>query len=92
MAILYLVVALVGALVAVFAIQNINPVVIRFLGWQMEGALSLVVLLSILLGIVLTSLVGFVPHWKLRAKIRQLENRVAQLSVVGTEQTERTRQ
>src|SRR5262249_14865741 len=75
--VVYLLVALVGAVIAVFAIQNIGPVVIRFLGWQIEGALSLVVLLSVLLGIVLASLIGVVPHWRLRARIRQLENRVA---------------
>lgn len=81
MASLYLLVAVIGALIAVFAVQNINPVVIRFLGWQREAALSLVILVSILLGIILTSLVGLVPHWKLRSKIRQLENQVAQRSL-----------
>ena len=90
MTVVYLLVALVGAAIAVFAIQNISPVVIRFMGWQIEGALSLVVLLSILVGIVLTSLIGLVPHWRLRAKIRQLENRLARLS--ATEQQQRADQ
>ncbi|HEV8436705.1 MAG TPA: LapA family protein [Methylomirabilota bacterium] len=76
---MYLLLVLVGAAVAVFAVQNISPVVIRFLGWQIEGALSLVVLLSILVGIVLTSLVGLIRHWRLRSRIRQLENRLARL-------------
>jgi lipopolysaccharide assembly protein A len=92
MAVLYLLVAVVGALIAVFAIQNINPVPIRFLGWHIESALSLVVLLSVLLGIVLTSLVGLIPHWKLRSRIRQLENRIAQLSVAEPTRAEGTRQ
>jgi uncharacterized integral membrane protein len=78
MGIVYLLVAVLGAAIAVFGIQNLNPVVIRFLGWRLEGALSLVVLLSVLAGIVLTSLCGLVPHWKLRSRIRQLENRLAQ--------------
>ena len=78
MGVAYLLVAVLGATIAVFAIQNLNPVVIRFLGWRIEGALSLVVLLSILVGIVLTSLCGLVPHWKLRSRIRQLEQRLAQ--------------
>jgi lipopolysaccharide assembly protein A len=92
MASLYLLVALIGALIAVFAVQNINPVAIRFLGWQREAALSLVILLSILLGIILTSLIGLIPHWKLRSKIRQLENRVAQLSISDREGPAGTRQ
>jgi lipopolysaccharide assembly protein A len=92
MASLYLLVAVIGALIAVFAVQNINPVVIRFLGWQREAALSLVILLSILLGIILTSLVGLVPHWKLRSKIRQLENQVAQRAPSEREGPAGTRQ
>ena len=79
MTVVYLLVALIGAAIALFAIQNINPVVVRFLGWQIETALSLVVLLSIVIGIVLASLVGLVRHWKLRSRIRQLESRLAQL-------------
>jgi uncharacterized integral membrane protein len=75
----YLLMALLGAAAAVFAVQNIDPVVIRFLVWRIEGTpLSLVIMLSIMVGIVLTSLVGFVRHWKLRSRIRQLENQLAQ--------------
>ena len=80
MGVVYLLVAVFGGTIAVFAIQNLTPVVIQFLGWRIEGALSLVVLLSILVGIVLTSLCGLVPHWRLRSRIRQLENRLAQRS------------
>ncbi len=87
----YLLVAFVGAAVAIFALQNIDPVVIRFLGWRIEGApLSIVIMLSTVVGIVLTSLVGVVRQWKLRSRIRQLENRLAQLS--AAEQQERANQ
>jgi len=75
----YLLVALLGAAVALFAIQNNSMVVIRFLAWQIEGALSLVILVSALVGVVLTALLGVVRHWKLRSRIRQLENRLARL-------------
>jgi len=72
--------ALVGAAAAIFALQNIDPVVIRFLAWRVEGApLSLVIMLSIMVGIILTSLVGLVQQWKLRSRIRQLENRLAKV-------------
>jgi uncharacterized integral membrane protein len=78
-AILYVVMALVGAAAAVFALQNIQPVVISFLGWRVEGApLALVIMLSVLSGIVLMSLVGLVQQWKLRSRIRQLESRLTQ--------------
>jgi uncharacterized integral membrane protein len=78
MGIVYVLVAVLGAAIAVFGLQNLSPVVIRFLGWQIEGALSLVVLLSILAGVVLASLCGLLPHWRLRSRIRQLENQLAQ--------------
>lgn len=84
MAMAYLLVALLSAAIALFAVQNNNPVVIRFVGWQMEGALSLVVLLSILVGVILTALLGVVRHWKLRSRIRQLENKLARLETSGS--------
>ena len=78
MVVVYFLMAVVGAAVAVFALQNVDPVVIRFLGWRIEGTpLSLVILLSVILGAVLASLVGAVKHWKLRSRIRQLETRTA---------------
>lgn len=84
MAMAYLLVALLSAAIALFAIQNNNPVVIRFVGWQMEGALSLVVLLSVLVGVIVTALLGVVRHWKLRSRIRQLENKLARLETSGS--------
>jgi uncharacterized integral membrane protein len=83
MTVVYLLVALIGAAIALFAIQNIDPVPIRFLVWKRESPLSLVVLLSILIGIVNTSLIGLVRHWKLRAQIRPLEQLVAKNATRG---------
>ena len=83
MGVVYLLVAVFGGTIAVFAIQNLTPVVIQFLGWRIEGALSLVVLLSILAGIVLTSVCGLVPHWRLRSRIRQLESRLGEQSAAA---------
>ncbi len=84
MVLVYLVMALVGAAVAVFALQNTDPAVIRFLGWRIEGMpLSLVILLSILAGIVFASLAGVVQQWRLRSRIRQLETRLAQSPTAG---------
>jgi uncharacterized integral membrane protein len=63
MAIIYFVMALVGAAAAVFALQNVDPVVIRFLGWRIEGApLAMVIMVSVLAGIVLTALIGLIQQ------------------------------
>jgi len=85
MTLAYLLMALVGAACAVFALQNMDPVVIRFLGWRVEGMpLALVILLSLLGGLVLASCVGLLRHWKLRSRIRQLEAQLAAQERPGT--------
>jgi uncharacterized integral membrane protein len=76
--IVYLLMALVGSAATLFAAQNIDPVVIRFLVWRVEGIpLALVILVSLLVGVVFASLSGAVKIWKLRSRVRQLEAQVA---------------
>ena len=78
MTLAYLLMALVGAACAVFALQNMDPVVIRFLTWRVEGMpLGFVILLSVLGGLIFASGVGLLRHWKQRTRIRQLEVKVA---------------
>jgi uncharacterized integral membrane protein len=73
----YLLLIVVGAACAVFALQNMDPVVIRFVTWRVEGMpLGFVILLSLLGGLVFASVIGLIRHWKLRSRIRQLEARV----------------
>jgi uncharacterized integral membrane protein len=81
MVFVYVLMALVGAAAAIFAIQNLDPVVIRFLVWRVEGMpVALVILLSAFIGIVFAALSGFAQQWRLRSRLRQLESQVAQLS------------
>ncbi|HUO65411.1 MAG TPA: LapA family protein [Terriglobales bacterium] len=78
MTLAYIVLVLVGAACAVFALQNMDPVVIRFVTWRVEGMpLSFVILLSALGGVIFASGVSLLRHWKLRSRIRQLEAQVA---------------
>jgi uncharacterized integral membrane protein len=73
----YLLLILVGAACAVFALQNMDPVVIRFVTWRVEGMpLGFVILVSLLGGLVFASVIGLIRHWKLRSRIRQLEARL----------------
>ena len=73
----YLLLIVVGAACAVFALQNMDPVVIRFVTWRVEGMpLGFVILLSLLGGLVFASMIGLIRHWKLRSRIRQLEARL----------------
>ena len=84
----YVLMALVGAAAAIFAIQNLDPVVIRFLVWRVEGMpVALVILLSALVGIVFAGLSGFAQQWRLRSRLRQLESQVAQLSAAEVQRS-----
>ena len=78
MTLAYLLMALVGAACAVFALQNMVRVDLYFLVWQAKDIpLALVILLSVLGGLIFASCVGLLRHWKLRSKIRQLEAQLA---------------
>jgi uncharacterized integral membrane protein len=72
--VVYLIMILVGAAAAIFAIQNIDPVVIRFLGWRIEGMpLALVILLSAFAGLVVATMIALVQQLRLHSRIRALE-------------------
>jgi uncharacterized integral membrane protein len=84
----YVLMALVGAAAAIFAIQNLDPVVIRFLVWRVEGMpVALVILLSAFIGIVFAALSGFAQQWRLRSRLRQLESQVARLSAAEVQRS-----
>lgn len=77
MPVLYLLVTVTAIAIAVFALQNADPVTVRFLGWRLDGApLAAVILVSGGIGALLVSLIGFIQRWKLRTQIRQLESRL----------------
>ena len=74
MVVIYIMMILVGAAAAIFAIQNIDPVVIRFLVWRIEGMpLALVILLSAFAGLVLATMIAMVQQLRLYSRIRALE-------------------
>jgi uncharacterized integral membrane protein len=78
MTLAYILLVLVGAACAVFALQNMDPVVIRFVTWRVEGMpLGFVILLSALGGLIFASCLGLLRHWKLRSRVRQLETQLA---------------
>jgi uncharacterized integral membrane protein len=79
--IVYIAIALIGGAVALFAVQNWNPVDITFIGYHMTGLpLSLVIIASLFAGIVPAVLVGMIRRIRLRVRIRQLEGQLARLA------------
>lgn len=86
MVFVYVFMALVGAAAAIFAISNLNPVVVSFLIWHTERMpLALVILLSAFIGIVFASSSGFAREWRLRLRLRQLERQVAQIKTTESQ-------
>lgn len=76
----YLIVAIVAASVAVFALQNAEPTRIRFLFWVIDGVpVAALVLLSLAAGLVVAGVPLWLGRWRLRARARTLEARVAAL-------------
>lgn len=72
-----LVVALLFALaVAVFAVQNADPISFQLFGWQSETSLVFVVLGAAAAGAVAAGLVGLVRQIKASLRIRQLQARL----------------
>jgi uncharacterized integral membrane protein len=73
----YVVVALVAAAVAVFALQNLDPVTVRFLGWFVPDLpVAAVVLLSLAAGMLLAGFPLWIQRWRCRARCRALEARL----------------
>lgn len=77
---LYLFTALVLAvLVATFAVQNAVPVTVRFLVWNFESSLVVVILLAAGVGAFASALVSLPQTVRAWARLRQRETEVARL-------------
>jgi len=65
-----------GAAVAIFAIQNVAPVEVRLFLWQVEGPLAAVVLSAVGAGLVVALLLGLPGTILSRLRMRRLEHQV----------------
>ena len=80
MGIAYLVVAVLSAAAAVFALQNGQPMPLRFLVWSMEGVpLAGAILVALAAGVVLAGVPLSIDRWRWRARARSLETQVTML-------------
>ena len=76
----YLVVAIIAAVVAVFALQNGDPMPVRFIVWTAEGfPLAALILISLASGLVIAGVPLLLQRWRLRARLRAAERRVTEL-------------
>lgn len=76
----YLFVAVVASAATMFVLQNTAPISLRFLFWSLpQTPLASVILASFAAGIVLVGLPFSISRWRLRAKSRSLEARLAEV-------------
>jgi uncharacterized integral membrane protein len=79
MIVLYLLIAMLGAAVGIFTLQNPEPIAMNFFHWRSgQLPLSLLMLFSALAGVLFTALSGFAQQLQLYRRIRYLEQRLAE--------------
>ena len=90
-----LIVMLLVALVLILVtVQNPNPVTLQFLSWDAEGVpLIVIILISLMTGIIMSSILSLLKQAKLKDKIRSLQRQIDQLkypSLASEDQNEKT--
>ena len=76
----YLIVAVLAAAVAVFALQNSAQTSVRFLVWTIDGLpLAAVALISLGIGLVVAGVPLWIRSWRCRSQARTAEARAAML-------------
>ncbi|UOQ93841.1 lipopolysaccharide assembly protein LapA domain-containing protein [Halobacillus shinanisalinarum] len=73
----YIILALIFALlIAVFAVINVDPVQVNYLFGTGEAPLILVIIVSVLMGVLITASVGAVRFFRLQRENRSLTNQL----------------
>jgi len=74
------IILLVALVLILLTVQNPNPVPLQFLSWETQQVpLIVIILLSLLVGIVISSILGLIKQSKLKEKIRRLEREIEEL-------------
>ena len=77
MAIGYVIVAVLAAAVAVFALQNGAPTPVRFLGFRLDGVpLAGLILGAFVAGLIIAGVPLGAQRWRARSQVRRLEAQV----------------
>ena len=80
MGLAYVLVGILSAAVAVFALQNTQTMPIRFVVWSLEGVpLAGAILASLATGLILAAVPLSIELWRARARVRTLETRTEML-------------
>jgi uncharacterized integral membrane protein len=73
-------------------VQNPNPVSVQFLSWEAQQVpVIIIILISLLAGVIISSVLGLIKQSKLKDKIRRLHREIEELKcppVVSPEEDE----
>jgi len=76
----YVVVAILSAAVAVFALQNNQTMSLRFIGWSLDSVpLAGAILTALAAGLILAAVPLSIEIWRLRSRVRALDAKVDML-------------
>jgi uncharacterized integral membrane protein len=85
MGLAYIVVALLSAAIAVFALQNNQPMSVRFLAWSVDNVpLAGAILAGLGAGLLLAIIPLSIGSWRWRSRARSLEHKVEMLEAALT--------
>jgi uncharacterized integral membrane protein len=75
-----IVILLVALILLLVTVQNPNPVSLQFLSWQAQQVpLIIVILISLLIGAIISSILGLIKQSRLKQTIHRLQEEIEEL-------------
>lgn len=75
-----IIILLVALALILMTVQNPNPVSVQFLSWQARQVpVIIVILISLLVGVIISSFFGLIKQSRFKDKIRRLEQEIEDL-------------
>ncbi len=75
-----IIILLVALVLILMTVQNPNPVSVQFLSWQAQQVpMMIIILISLLVGVIISSVLGLIKQSKLKDKIRRLQREIEEL-------------
>jgi uncharacterized integral membrane protein len=66
-------------IVAIFSVQNSSEAVVKFIWWQLQSSLVVVILISTALGAIMAIFLSLPGTFRLRMRMREQAQRIAEL-------------
>ncbi len=75
-----IIILLVALVLVLMTVQNPNPVSVQFLSWEAQQVpVIIIILISLLAGVIISSVLSLIKQSKLKDKIRRLQREIEEL-------------